>query len=134
MSPSVPAPSPSSAIPDQLPPARLLAFFLVPGALMTLAFVVLAPVAEALALPPITALLAAIVGVLVPIELGIVLRAGRRAGGLRRVIPYRDPMRPVTWVWLVPTLIGAAFVGFGAHQLIEPPSSMASSAGFRAGS
>jgi hypothetical protein len=57
-------PSRSPATPDQLPPVRLLAFFLVPGALMTIAFVMLAPVAETLALPPITAPLAAIVGVL----------------------------------------------------------------------
>ena len=88
---------------------------------MTLAFVVLAPVVDGLGLPPITALLAAIVGVLVPIELGVVLRAGRRAGGMLGAIPYREPMRPMTWLWLVPTLIVVAFVGFGVHQLIEPP-------------
>ena len=57
-------------------------YFLVPGALTTVAFVALAPLVERLGLPPITALLGAIVGVLVPIELGVVLRAARRAGGL----------------------------------------------------
>ena len=106
---------------DQIPPWRLLGYFLVPGALMTVAFVALAPLVERLGLPPIAALLGAIVGVLVPIELGVVLRAAGRAGGLGRVIPFRESMPLVTWAWLVPTLIAAAFAGFGVHQLIEPP-------------
>ena len=32
----------------------------------------------------------------------------------RRPIPFRD------WVWLVPVLIVAAFVGFGISMAIEP--------------
>src|SRR4051794_39561235 len=111
---------PQVANPEQLSPARLLALFLVPGALMTAAFVALAPVAEALALPPITALLTAIVGVLVPIEVGVILWAARGTGSVLGVIPYRLGMPLRTWVWLVPTLVVAAFVGFGLHQIIEP--------------
>jgi len=107
--------------PGQIPPLRLLAYFLVPGALMTLAFVAIAPVVERAGLPAIVALLVAIMGVLVPIEAGVVARAARRAGGVHQVIPYRDPMALATWAWLVPTLIVAAFVGFGLHQIIEPP-------------
>ena len=110
----------ATASPAQLPTARLLALFLVPGALMTLAFVLLAPVVEGLGFPPIAALLVAIVGVLVPFELGVILRASRGTGSWRTVIPYRQPMPLRTWVWLVPALIVAAFVGFGVHQLIEP--------------
>ena len=107
-------------LPEQLSTPRLLLLFLVPGALMTLAFVLLAPVVERLGFPPIAALLLAIVGVLIPIELGVVLWAGRAAGSVRAAIPYRVPMRLVTWLWLVPVLILAAFLGFGIHQLIEP--------------
>jgi membrane protease YdiL (CAAX protease family) len=89
--------------------------------MMTLAFIAMAPAVEAIGLPPIAALLAAIVGVLVPIELGVVLWASR--GGTERLgaIPYRRPIRSRTWLWLVPALVVAAFVGFGLHQIIEPP-------------
>jgi membrane protease YdiL (CAAX protease family) len=106
--------------PDQLRPARLLLLFLVPGALMTLTFVALAPVVEAIGLPPIAALLAAIIGVLVPIELGVVLWASRGASGRLAAVSYRRPIPPQVWIWLVPTLIVAAFAGFGLHQVIEP--------------
>ena len=108
------------ALPDQLSTPRLLVLFLLPGALMTLAFVLLKPVVEAIGFPPIAALLLAIVGVLVPFELAVVVRAGRAAGSVRAAIPYRVPMPLVTWLWLVPALIVAAFLGFGIHQLIEP--------------
>jgi uncharacterized protein len=107
-------------MPEQLPLAKLLMLFLIPGALMTMAFVALAPVVETLGLPPIVALLVAIVGVLVPVELGVVLWAGRGSGSRLSVITYRRPMPLRTWLWLVPGLIVAAFVGFGTHQVIEP--------------
>ena len=110
----------STTLPDQLPLAKLLALFLVPGALMALAFVTLAPLVEALGFPPILALLGAIMGVLVPFELGVVLWAGRGAGSRLGVITYRRPMPLRTWLWLVPALIVAAFAGFGIHQVIEP--------------
>jgi membrane protease YdiL (CAAX protease family) len=99
---------------------KLLALFLVPGALTTLAFVVLAPFVEAVGFPPIAALLAAIMGVLVPFELGVVLWAGRGTASRLSAIPYRRRMPTRTWLWLVPSLIIAAFVGFGVHQTIEP--------------
>lgn len=105
---------------SQLPLAKLVAFFLVPGALVTLAFVVLAPVVEAAGFPTIAALLLAIAFVLVPIELGVVLRAGRGSGSRLGAIPYRRPIPRRTWLWLAPTLVIAAFVGFGLHQVIEP--------------
>ncbi len=116
----IPASPVDAAVSDQLSLARLLALFLVPGALVTLAFVALAPVVEALGFPPIVALLVAIVGILVPFELGVVLWAGRGTGSMLGAISYRRPMRLRTWLWLVPTLILAAFVGFGLHQAIEP--------------
>jgi membrane protease YdiL (CAAX protease family) len=97
---------------DQIPPLRLVALFLVPGALLTIAFVVLAPLAKGLGLPPLAALLAGIVLVLVPVELGIVLRAGR--------VPYRERVPLRTWAWLVPALIVVAFVGFGLGMVVEP--------------
>jgi membrane protease YdiL (CAAX protease family) len=104
---------------EQLPVATLLILFLVPGALITLAYVLLAPVIDAAGFPPIAALLVAIVVVLLPFELGVVLRASR-GQGIRSVMPYRRPIPLRDWVWLVPVLIVAAFVGFGVSMAIEP--------------
>lgn len=105
---------------EQLPLARLLALFLIPGALMTVAFVALAPLVEVIGFPPIVALLAAITVVLIPFELGVVMWAARGMASPLSVIPYRRPIALRTWLWLVPTLIVAAFLGFGLHQAIEP--------------
>ena len=99
----------------------LLVLHIVPGALMTLGFVVFAPAAEALGYPPIAALLAAILLVLVPIELGVLRWAARNEGtSVRDLIPYRRPLPGRTWAWLVPVLIVLAFLGFGLHQAFEP--------------
>src|SRR4051812_28243153 len=65
------------SIPAQQSLGVLVALHLVPGALLTASFVLLAPVAERLGFPPIAALLAGIVLVLVPFELGVVVRAAR---------------------------------------------------------
>jgi membrane protease YdiL (CAAX protease family) len=88
---------------------------------MTLAFVILAPIVVSVGFPPIMGLLAAILGVLIPFEVGVVLWAGRDGGSRLAAIPYRSRMPLRSWIWLVPTLIVAAFVGFGVHQVIEPP-------------
>ena len=58
---------------EQLPLPRLLGLFLVPGALMTVVFVVIAPFVETAGFPPIAALLVAILIVLLPFELGVLL-------------------------------------------------------------
>lgn len=104
---------------EQLPLATLLVLFLVPGALITLVYVLLAPVIDAAGFPPIAALLVAIVIVLLPFELGVILRASR-GHGIRSVMPYRRPIPARDWVWLVPVLIVAEFVGFGLSMAIEP--------------
>lgn len=97
---------------EQVAPARLIGLFLLPGALLTAAFVALAPVAERLGLPPLAALLAGVIVVVVPVELGLALRAGPS--------PFREPMAPRTWAWLAPVLVLAAFAGFGLGALVEP--------------
>lgn len=105
----------------QLSGVALLALHLVPGALMTVGFIAFAPIAESLGFPPIAALLGAILIVLVPVELGLLALAARRDGTtIVEVIPYRRPIVRRTWMWLVPSLIVLAFLGFGLHQAIEP--------------
>jgi uncharacterized protein len=106
---------------EQLSLARLLAFFLIPGALTTAAFVILAPFVEGVGFPPIMALLLAILAILIPIELGVVLRAGRgHPDPIRSVVPYRRHLPLRDWLWLVPVLVIAAFVGFGLSMAFEP--------------
>ncbi len=39
---------------------------------------------------------------------------------VRLAVPYRRPLPLRDWLWLLPTLIVIAFLGFGAHMLIEP--------------
>jgi uncharacterized protein len=104
---------------DQLSVSKLIALHLVPGALVMVAFVLFAPLVEAAGLPPIAAFLAAIMLVVVPIELTVVLRAVRRSG-VAAALPYRQRLRLREWFWLFPVLILAAFVGFGVHRLVEP--------------
>jgi membrane protease YdiL (CAAX protease family) len=105
----------------QLALPTLLGLFLIPGALTTLAYVVLAPFIESAGFPPIAALLAAIVIVLLPVELAVILRAGSDpAHRIRSAVPYRRPLPIRDWVWLVPVLIVAAFIGFGLSMAVEP--------------
>jgi len=105
----------------QLRLPTLLALFLVPGVLMTVVYVLIAPLVESVGFPPIAALLIAIVVVLLPIELGVILRAGRgQPQPIRSVVPYRRPMPGRDWLWLVPVLVVAAFVGFGLSMAFEP--------------
>jgi membrane protease YdiL (CAAX protease family) len=116
--------APSAAIEtqtSQLSTAALLALHLVPGAMMTAGFVLFAPVSEAFGFPPIAALLAAIVVVLVPVELGVLWWAARRDHvRLAELIPYRRSLPRRDWALLLPALILVAFLGFGLHQAIEP--------------
>ena len=116
------APPVASAKPvGQLSLPAMLALHLLPGVLMTAGFVVFAPFADLIGLPPIAALLAAIAAILLPVELLILVRAARAEDlTIRGLIPWRRSIRPRDWALLVPTLIVVAFVGFGLHAAIEP--------------
>jgi len=69
----------------------LLVLHLLPGVLTTLIFVLLAGSIESAGYPPLAAFLAAIAMGIVPLELGVVILAGRTAGGseLLAAVPYR---------------------------------------------
>ena len=116
--PATKAKTPSAV--GQLSIPALIGLHLVPGALMTAVFVQLAPLVAGAGFPPIAALLAAIVFVLVPFELGVVVWAGRGEGGRFSAVTYKQQLPGRTWLSLVPALILLAFVGFGVHQVIEP--------------
>jgi CAAX protease family protein len=111
-------PSPAT---EQLGLPALLALFLVPGAITTVVYVLLAPAAAAAGFPPLAAFLVSILILLVPFELGVIVRAARAQGlPIRSVLPYRRPIRMRDWLWLVPALIVAEFLGFGLSMAVEP--------------
>jgi len=101
----------------------LLVLHLLPGALATLVFVLLAAPVEALGYPPLAAFLIAIAVGIVPFELGVVGWASRQADsdGLLAAIPYRRRLRGRDWLLLVPGLLLIGILGFGVLALVEPP-------------
>ncbi|HEY7200235.1 MAG TPA: CPBP family intramembrane glutamic endopeptidase [Candidatus Dormibacteraeota bacterium] len=113
-------PGASLARPGEPSLLALIALFLAPGAAGTIVYLALAGPIQAAGAPAIDALLIAIVAVILPVEIAILLvaRARLRPAG-EAVIPYREPMRPVTWLWLVPTLIVAAFIGSALFLLVD---------------
>lgn len=122
---ATPAPT-GVAPPAEIATARLVALHLIPGALTAAAYVALKPVVDAVGLPAIDALLAAIVVVLLPIELGILFRAGRAAGAvglvsaIRTAVPYREPLTRRGWLVFVPVLL-TSFLGFGIAMTLDAP-------------
>lgn len=105
-----------------IPLRWLVVLHLVPGALATLIFVLLAAPVEAAGYPPLAAFLIAIAVGIVPFELGVVAYAGRRVGdGMLGAIPYRRPLRARDWLLLVPGMVVIGIIGFGVLALVEPP-------------
>jgi len=102
----------------------LLVLHLLPGVIATIIFVVLAAPVEAAGYPPLAAFLAAIAVGIVPVELGVVVLAGRQvagSAGLLAAIPYRRRMSGRNWLILFPGLLLAGVVGFGVLTLLEAP-------------
>jgi membrane protease YdiL (CAAX protease family) len=100
-----------------------LLLFLVPGALATLVYILLAPVLQREGYPALAALLVGIAIVIIPFELGVVLRASARefpGQGLLASVPYREPIALRGWLFLVPFLYVVAILGFGILGLAEP--------------
>ncbi|MGZ8721972.1 MAG: CPBP family intramembrane glutamic endopeptidase [Aeromicrobium sp.] len=104
-----------------MPIWRLLLLHLVPGALATLVYVLLADPVEAAGYPALMALLIAIAVVIIPFELGVVLIAGRGEADMLSAIPYRDRMTARDWLWLVPLLVVVGILGFGVLGIVEQP-------------
>jgi hypothetical protein len=87
-----------------------------PGALITLFSALTAPVARGLGLPSLLAILLAIPFVLIPFELGYLLREGKRRNGrlsLEGVVLYRQPIPLWQFALLVVGLFLWSGVAFG---------------------
>lgn len=104
-----------------LPTSLLL--HLLPGVLVTVAYVLLVDPVVAAGFPPLFGFLIAIALVMVPFELGLLLWLGNRRNGrpsLEGVVLYREPLSPREWAWLYPVFFVIALLGFGLMMAIEP--------------
>lgn len=75
---------------------------LLPGVLILVFYVIVAPLAERQGFPSVSALLIAITVVLIPFELGYLLYQGKKKNGtlsLKRIVLYREPMP--AWQYIV---------------------------------
>lgn len=99
--------------------ARTLVLHLLPGALITLFYVVAAPVVRGLGFPSLVAIYLAILIVLIPFELGYLLYRARRNGtSLGSVVLYREPVPRAQFVALV---LGLFVWSSVFYVLIYPP-------------
>jgi uncharacterized protein len=123
------APSAISGPSDPHPPeqhsiGRAVVLHLLPGALITLFFALAAPVARGLGLPSLLAILLAIPFVLIPFELGYLLREGKRRNGrlsLEGVVLYRQPIPRWQFAVLLIGLFLWSAVAFGLLALLDAP-------------
>ncbi len=96
-----------------------IALHLVPGALLTAVYFLIAPTVVRAGYPPLMALLICILVILIPFELGVLLYHGRKLNGsfsLRGVVLNREPIPAWQYFVFVPLLflwLGAAFTLLG---------------------
>jgi membrane protease YdiL (CAAX protease family) len=112
-----------SDTPEQHSIGRSVVLHLLPGALITLFFALTAPVARGLGFPSLLAIFLAIPFVLIPFELGYLLREARRCNGrisLEGVVVYREPIPLWQFVLLVIGLFLWSGVAFGLIGLLDP--------------
>jgi membrane protease YdiL (CAAX protease family) len=102
---------------DSLP--RSIALHLLPGALGTATYVLLAPILEANGYPALLALLIASGAVIAPLEAGYLLWQARRPAH-RPVIGLRQPLPVWQYVALPLLLVVWGFLASGALSAVEP--------------
>jgi membrane protease YdiL (CAAX protease family) len=116
--------------PGQMPLGRSILLHLVPGALITAFYFLTAPAIQRAGLPPLAALLLAILIVLIPFELGWLLVLGHRRNGrlsLDGIVLYRQRLPWWNYALLIP-----AFLIWGAlcFMLLNPVEGMQAAAWF----
>lgn len=101
--------------------SRLVGLHLAPGALATVVFAIIAPPLQTAGIPPVLAFFIAVMAIIVPWELGVVLYAGRNAGGgLLSAVQFREALPRRAWLTLFPVVLLASLVGFLVLSLTEP--------------
>jgi membrane protease YdiL (CAAX protease family) len=121
---STPAPSASAILDRQLRQHTLvvsIALHLVPGALGTLFYVLIAPIAMRLGFPPLLAIYTASVAI-ITFELGYLLAQGKQHTGrlsLRDIVLYKAPLPVWQYAVLVPLVLAWAILASGLLAPID---------------
>jgi len=95
---------------------------LLPGALITIAFILLGPVLKQLHLPPLLALLIPILLILIPFEAGVIYYLGYRRNGkisLEGIVLNREPIPLKDYFYLVPVLLFWAILIFMSLEKLD---------------
>ncbi len=96
---------------------------LIPGAVMTLFFVLVTPLLVRSGLPPVWGLLLGALVVIIPFELGVMLYTGQQHTGklsLQGSVVYREPLTFRQYLWLIPLVLFASLLLPGLVVLLEP--------------
>jgi membrane protease YdiL (CAAX protease family) len=103
----------SSAVDEQHSVPRTLVLHLLPGVLVLVFFVAVAPLLWGFGLPPVMAIYLASVFVLIPFELGYLVYQARKTGtSLGNIVLYREPVPRGQFVLLVVALfVGGSVIG-----------------------
>jgi len=111
----------SSAVEEQHSVARTLVLHLLPGALVLVFFLAVAPLVRGIGFPPAMAVYLAIVFVIIPFELGYLIYQARKNGtSLGNIVLYRQPVPRGQFL----TLVAALFVwGIIIFPLVSPVDS-----------
>lgn len=102
--------------------AKSVILHLLPGVLILIFFVALAPILRGKGLPPVFTLFLAVAVVLVPFELGFLLYQARKAGStfsLRGVVRYRETIPKWQYFAFIPPILIWALV---CYLIIAPPA------------
>jgi membrane protease YdiL (CAAX protease family) len=118
----VTARNPAQDLPSQMSLGRSILLHLLPGALLTLVYFLIAPSLMGAGYPALTGVLLAILFVLIPFELGVLLVLGVQRNGrlsLEGVAVWREHLPWTTLAWLVPVLVvwgSLCFVGLSPFE------------------
>ena len=108
----------SSAVEEQHSVARTLVLHLLPGALVLVFFLAVAPLVRGIGFPPVMAVYLAILFVIVPFELGYLIYQARKNGtSLGNIVLYRQPV-PRGQLFLIVLALFAG--GFVIGALLQP--------------
>ena len=111
---------------DRLPSfpwPTLLLLYLGPGLIMTIFYVIVAPLFVRAGLPAVWGLLIGALAVIIPLELAILLLYSRQMTGqlgLRPSVVYLERLPFRQYLWLVPVAVLASFLLPGLVVLLEP--------------
>lgn len=102
---------------------QTIGLHLIPGALITVFYILIAPLVENAGYPTYLSILLAILFILIPVELGILYREGKKKTGrltLDGIVLYREPIPFWQYLLFCPLLIawcGFVFVGLSEMDM-----------------